>query len=178
MAGKIIEGGSTISSQFIRNNLWLNESRTLTKKILEFLYAIRLNHLYTKDEILEKYLNQVSYGYLNYGLSSASHYFFTKDPENLTKAEQIALLVIPKDAHKFDPYKNPKAFRSRFEKVVAYLQKSNVISTSESRDILAESLNFNYDHDNKLPYVADFLQYGYEKWRLADSRKLIVNSRN
>jgi len=168
-AGKVIEWGSTISSQFIRNNLWLNENRSLGRKILEFIYALRLNHIYSKDEILEKYINQVYYGYLNYGLSSASQYYFSKTPENLTKAEQITLLVIPKDARKFDPYKNPKSFRTRFENIVGYLKSNNILSEKEAKDILNENLTLNYEHDNKLPYVADFIQYGYEKWKLPNN---------
>ncbi len=165
-AGRVIEWGSTISSQFIRNNLWLNESRSLGRKMLEFIYALRLNHLYSKDEILEKYIGQVYYWYLNYGLASASRYYFSKTPENLTKAEQITLLAIPKDARKFDPYKNPKSFRTRFENIVAYLKLNNILTEKEVKDILNENLTLNYEHDNKLPYIADFMQYGYEKWRL------------
>ncbi|MDD2486753.1 MAG: transglycosylase domain-containing protein [Candidatus Gracilibacteria bacterium] len=157
-AGKIVEGGSTISSQYIRNNLWLNDSRGVVKKSMEFLYAIRLNEIYTKDEILEKYANQIYFGYLNYGLKSASIYFFGKDPENLTKAEQIALLVIPKNIQKYDPYKNISNFSKRFKLLTGYLEKNNIITSKEKISIESEKLAFSTQHRNKLPYFIDFLR--------------------
>lgn len=90
---------------------------------MEFLSAIRLNHLYSKDQILTEYINRVDYGYLNYGLKSAAEYYFGRSPKDLTKAEQIALLILPKDARKYDPYNKPKSFHERFETVVSILVK-------------------------------------------------------
>lgn len=60
---------------------------------------------------------------MNYGLKSAAKYYFRKSPENLTEAEQIALLILPKDSKKYDPYKKPKNFRTRFEIVTEILTK-------------------------------------------------------
>lgn len=157
-SGKIVEWGSTISSQFIRNNLWLNDDRWIFKKALEFVYAIRLNSLFSKDEILEKYVNQIYFWYMNYGLKSASIYFFWKDPSNLTKAEQIALLVIPKNIKKYDPYINKANFSKRFKLIADYLEKNRIISTNEKKSIENEKLFFTQDHSNKLPYFADFLR--------------------
>ncbi|MDD2516270.1 MAG: transglycosylase domain-containing protein [Candidatus Gracilibacteria bacterium] len=155
---KIVEGGSTISSQFIRNNFWLNEKRSFGKKILEFVYAMRLNGKYSKNEILTKYLNSIYYGYLNYGLKSASIYYFAKNPQSLTKAEQIALMILPKNPEAYNPYKNKKAFQERFTKITNYLEQSKIISNEEKELILKEKLVFNNEHKNKLPYVADFIE--------------------
>ena len=165
-AGKIIEGGSTLSSGLIRNTFWLNEKRNLAKKLEEFILAIRLNHLLTKQEILTEYVNRVSFGYLNYGLASASRYYFAKDPQNLTKAEQIALLAIPKDPKKYNPYTEPKAFRERFTHIIDTLQKNSILTPTEAKNILEETIDFNYAHGDTLPYVADFIEHGYEKWHL------------
>ncbi len=156
-AWKIIEWGSTISSQFIRNNLWLNEKRSFWKKALEFIYAIRLNWKYSKKEILEKYVNQIYFWYLNYWLKSASYYFFAKEPQNLTKAEQIALLIIPKNIKKYDPYLNFWNFENRFNLILDALEKNWIIKQEEKYLIKNEKLFFNEDHKNKLPYIIDFL---------------------
>ena len=64
----------------------------------------------SKEAILTGYINRIGFGYLNYGLRSASLYYFAKEPKSLTQAEQIALLVIPKNPNIYDPYKHPKAF--------------------------------------------------------------------
>lgn len=174
-AGKVIEWGSTLSSGLIRNTLWLNEKRTLSKKLLEFVYAVRLNHLYTKEEILTSYIDRVYYGYLNYGLTSASRYYFAKEPKNLTKAEQIALLILPKDPKKYNPYKESRAFKERFSLVIKTLKKEHILSDTEAENIQSEELQFNYEHDDVLPYVTDFMERSYNKWRLKTFREKCWN---
>ncbi|MDD5376744.1 MAG: transglycosylase domain-containing protein [Candidatus Gracilibacteria bacterium] len=156
-AGKVVEGGSTLSSGLIRNTFWIGEDRTIGKKILEFLYAIRLNRLYPKDRILTEYIDRVGFGYLNQGLGSAAKYYFGREPKNLTKAEQIALLILPKDSRRYDPYKKPQTFRSRFEFIVDVLEKKQIITADEQKNILLENLAWNMEHGNSLPYVSDFL---------------------
>lgn len=157
-AGRIVEGGSTLSSGLIRNAFWITEERTLGKKILEFLYAMRLNHLLIKEQILTEYINRVHFGHMNYGLGSAAWYYFDREPMHLTKAEQLALLILPKDPTKYDPYKKPKNFHTRFEEVVRTLKTNQNITESEETELLREELHWNTHHQNPLPYVADFLQ--------------------
>ncbi len=95
-----IEWASTISTQVIRNNYWLNEKRTYFKKIEEFYLALVLNKKYNKNKILELYLNNIYYWNLNYWIESASIYYFWKKLNNLTKAEQLSLLILPKKSFK------------------------------------------------------------------------------
>lgn len=156
-AGKVIEWGSTISAQLVRNILGISESRSFGRKLLEFMYAVRINHLLTKNQILTEYLNRVGFGYMNYGLKSASIYYFDKEPKNLTRAEQIALLSLPKDPRKYDPYKQPRQFRARFELLTKTLVATNILSNDESEAIRNEQFAWNRDHSNPLPYVSDFL---------------------
>lgn len=130
---------------------------------MEFMYAVRLNHLYSKDGILTEYINRVDFGYLNYGLKSAAKYYFDREPKDLTKAEQIALLILPKDSKQYDPYRKPKSFRSRFEKVVDILAQQHILNPEERNDVLNENLNWNTRHGNPLPYVADFLRTKMEE---------------
>ena len=157
-AGHAVEGASTLSAQFIRNALWLGEDRSLSHKVLEFLYAIRLNHLFTKEQILTMYADRISFGHMNYGLKSASLYYFAKEPNNLTEAEQIALLAIPKNPASYDPYTQEKSFQKRFEMIVKTLQEGKIITELGAKNILSEEFAFNTDHRDSMPYVADFIK--------------------
>jgi len=154
-----IEWASTISTQVIRNNYWLNAKRWYFRKFAEFYMALALNKKYSKDEILEFYLNNIYYWHLNYWINSASHYYFWKHINNLTKAEQLALLIIPKNIFKYDPYNNISNFWDRFEKIAKYLEKNWLITETELNSILSEKLTFNNNHKNKLPYISDFLAH-------------------
>lgn len=160
---KIVEWASTLSAQYIRNALWINESRDLKHKILESLYAIRLNHISSKEAILTSYINRIGFWYLNYGLKSASFYYFGKEPKNLTEAEQIALLVIPKNPNTYDPYKNQENFLRRYDTILSTLESWGIISTSEAKNIKSEQLAFRSDHRSALPYVVDYIKQNNKK---------------
>jgi len=164
---KISQWASTISTQVIRNSYWLNSDRTFLKKIIEFYLAISLNLHYSKDEILENYLNNIYFWNLNYGLNSASRYYFWKELKNLTKAEQIALLIIPKNANKYSPVKNRFNFYSRFKIIVNYLENNWIINKSEKQEIENEKLNFNKENQIILPYVIDFLKSRNNLWTVS-----------
>lgn len=114
--------------------------------------------MYSKNQILTEYINRVNFGYLNYGIKSAAKYYFNQEPRNLTHAEQLALLTLPKDPKKYDPYNKPKNFQTRFEGIVNTLMKEHTITKEEEENIMRESLNWNREHENPLPYVVDFLK--------------------
>lgn len=159
---KNIQWASTISSQVIRNNYWLNEKRTFFRKFKEFYLALALNLNYSKDEILSNYLWNIYFWYLNYWIKSASNYYFWKELKNLTKAEQLALIILPKNPKKYDPYKNKYEFRTRFELIAKMLNENHIIDKKSYDSIINEKLIFNYDHRNKLPYVIDYIR-NFEK---------------
>ncbi len=89
------EGASTITQQLARN-LYLTLDKTWSRKINEALYAYRLEIFYSKDEIIEGYLNTVNYGHGMYGVEAASQYYFSKSASELTLAESAMLAGIPK----------------------------------------------------------------------------------
>ncbi len=149
---------STISSQVIRNNYWLNSKRTFFIKLKEFYLSLALNKNYSKNEILTNYLWNIYFGYLNYWIKSASNYYFWKDLQNLTKAEQIVLISLPKNPKKYDPCKNRQEFKTRFKSVTTSLFKNKIITQEEYNSIINEKLEFNENHENKLPYVVDYLK--------------------
>lgn len=157
-SGKVVEGASTITTQLIRNAFWINEKRDFRHKLLESMYAFRLEHLLTKEEIITEYINRVSFGHLNIWLGSASLYYFGKEPKNLTKAEQIALLALPKNPSGFDPYIHPSEFRERYERIIQTLQDDGILSKIDAGNILSEKLLFIENHEQKLPFVLDFFK--------------------
>ncbi len=170
-SGTIVEWASTISSQYIRNISGLNKQRTLNRKISEFIYALALNKQYDKDQILEKYLNILYFWYLNYWFESASRYYFNKSLNNLTKSEQIALITIPKNPSKYDPYKNFPLFFKRYNMLIDYYKKNWLIDDYEYTSIKNEKLIFNENHGNKMPYYIDFLKnYKNKKLNWKDNK--------
>lgn len=164
---KIIEWWSTISSQVIRNYFWLNEKRWFWKKLAEFFYAISLNQNYSKEEILEFYLNWIYFWFLNYWIENASEFYFWKELKNLTKAEQIALLVIPKNANKYNPIENPENFRERYEKILNFLNEKKIFNKEEFLLVKNEKLFFqeNPEKSSVKEYSRDFLEKQNLEWK-------------
>lgn len=102
---KIVEGASTISQQYIKN-AYLEFDQTWSRKIKEALMTLNLEVHYTKDEILEAYLNTINYGQGNYGISSAAKYYFNKKPSELSLEESLILAGIPKSPNNYNPIKS------------------------------------------------------------------------
>src|SRR5699024_3787668 len=89
------EGASTLTQQYARN-LFLSHEKTWTRKLKEAFYAIRIELFYSKNEILEGYLNTIYYGHSAYGIEAASKYYFNKAADDLTLAEAAMLAGIQK----------------------------------------------------------------------------------
>jgi penicillin-binding protein 1A len=141
----------------MRNTYRLNSRRTIRKKIAEFYLARVINKHKSKEAILTQYLNTIAFGYLNYGFESASRYFFGKPLVQLTKAELLALLVIPRNPALYDPYKQQNAFTQRYTLLLDYLLENKVIDQEEYTQIKNEKLIFTTTHENKLPYIIDLM---------------------
>ena len=122
------EGASTITQQYARN-LFLNFDKTWKRKINEALLACELEVHYTKDEILEGYLNTINYGGV-YGIEAASQYYFDKSAEYLTLSEATMLAGIPKSPNNYSPVKNYNKAKER-QKIVLKMMKNNNKITEE-----------------------------------------------
>lgn len=155
--GDTKQWASTIDNQVIRNSYWLNEKRWYKLKIKEFVLALALNKKYSKDEILEMYLNNINFWYLNYWVASASRFYYKKDINNLTKAEMLWLISIIKNPNKYSPITNLSNFNKRFKVLTEYLEKNSIISNQEKNEILEEKLFFSLWEKPILPYVVDFI---------------------
>lgn len=122
------EGASTITQQYARN-LFLNFEKTWKRKIEEALLAVELEIHYTKDEILEGYLNTINYGGV-FGIESASKYYFNKSASELTLEEATMLAGIPQSPNNYSPVKNYNLAKER-QKIVLLMMKNNNTITEE-----------------------------------------------
>jgi 1A family penicillin-binding protein len=102
-SGSLAQGGSTITQQLARNT-FLSPNRTLTRKIKETLLAVKINHYYSKDKVLELYLNQIPYGPTIYGVETASEDYFGKPVNELTLGESAVLASLPKAPSRYSPW--------------------------------------------------------------------------
>ncbi|AJQ27844.1 transglycosylase domain-containing protein [Pelosinus fermentans] len=125
----VSEGGSTITQQLAKNAL-LSQERTLKRKIQEAILALQIERQYSKNEILELYLNQIYFGQGAYGVQSASIVYFNKNVEDLTLAECAMLAGIPKSPNYYSPFNNLKAATERQATVLDQMVKYEFINSS------------------------------------------------
>ncbi|MCS7245157.1 MAG: PBP1A family penicillin-binding protein [candidate division WOR-3 bacterium] len=126
----IREGASTITQQLARN-MFLTQERTLTRKIREILLAIKLERTFSKDEILERYLNQIYMGSGLYGIENASQYYFGKSASDLNPKESAILAGIPKNPSRYSPTKNYNLALERANIVLKMLYNYKVITKTD-----------------------------------------------
>jgi len=155
-----ISGGSTITQQLVKNAL-LTPEKTLTRKAKEIVLAIRVEIQFTKDEILEMYLNEVPYGGTAYGIQEASRLYFDKDVNKLTLGEAALLVGLPKSPTKFSPFgTNPDLTKSRQIDVLHLMRINGYISEEQEEKALNENIHFAANEiDIKAPH---FVMYTKE----------------
>lgn len=140
-SGEIKQGASTISQQYIKN-LYLTFDKTWKRKIEEALLTIELEVHYTKDEILEGYLNTIDFGSGCYGIKCASSYYFNKDAKDLTIEEATLLVGIPRNPTYYNPITNFENSKKRQKEVLYSMYNNNLISYDEIDKIYNTELNF------------------------------------
>lgn len=140
-SGKIKQGASTISQQYVKN-LYLTFDKTWKRKIKEAFLTIELETHYSKEEILEGYLNTINFGAGCYGINNASNYYFNKEPKDLTIEEATLLVGIPKSPTYFNPITNYDNSKSRQYDVIYSMYKNNYINKNDIDKIYNKELNF------------------------------------
>jgi len=116
-AGHVVQGGSTITQQLVRN-LYISKERTFKRKIKEACLAIRLSRARSKDWILSQYMNQVYYGNHAYGIEAAAQTYFSRHAKTLTLAQSALLAGLPQAPSIYDPLHRPGAARARRDEVL------------------------------------------------------------
>lgn len=137
--GQEVQGGSTITQQLAKN-AFLTQERTLSRKVKEAFLARQLENKYTKDEILNMYLNQIYFGEGAYGVESASLKYFGKHVQDISLAEAAALAAIPKSPNYYDPMENPKANKERRDIVLDQMVKYGHITQADAQKAKAEDV--------------------------------------
>ncbi|XER05007.1 Biosynthetic peptidoglycan transglycosylase [Sporomusa rhizae] len=131
--GSFAEGGSTISQQLIKN-LFLSQERTLGRKAEEFILAIDIEMNYSKEEILEMYLNTIYFGSGAYGIGEASNIYFGKPPFHLNLAECAMLAGLPNAPSLTSPYVSFEAAKQRQAVVLAAMTRNGYIGPAQAQD--------------------------------------------
>jgi len=133
------EGASTISQQYAKN-LFLNFDKTWERKLNEMWITIQLESHYSKDEILEGYLNTINYGHGMYGIENASKFYFDKSAKDLTLAESAMLTGIPKSPSYYSPFVNLELAKKRQVNILYMMYKNEYISEEEYQTACKEEL--------------------------------------
>lgn len=161
-----IQGGSTITQQFVKNSI-LSPEKTLTRKIKELILAVEIELKFSKEEILQMYLNEIPYGSNAYGIEAAAETFFGKKAKDLTLAESAILVSLPKAPTYYSPYGNHfKELKKRQEWVLDRMYEEKMISKEERDKAKKEKLNF-VEHKEHIiaphfvMYVKDYLAEKY-----------------
>ena len=166
------QGASTITMQVVRN-VYLSSEKTFTRKIYEILLTFKLEHLLTKDQILEIYMNQIYLGNRAYGFAAASEAYFGKPLKSVSVAEAAMLAGLPKAPSAYNPISNPKRARSRQLYIIERMEENGFITAEQATDSKKEELKIRTGPDSTrihAEYVAEmarqliFTQYGNEAY--------------
>ncbi|MBU4422601.1 MAG: penicillin-binding protein 1A [Gammaproteobacteria bacterium] len=166
------QGASTITMQVARN-VYLSSEKTFTRKIYEILLTFKLEHLLTKDQILEIYMNQIYLGNRAYGFAAASEAYFGKPLKSVSIAEAAMLAGLPKAPSAYNPISNPKRARSRQLYIIERMEENGFITAEEAAAAKKEEIKIRSGQDNTrvhAEYVAEmvrqliFNQYGNEAY--------------
>ena len=151
-------GASTITQQLVKNIL-LNNDQTITRKVKELILSIRIENEYSKEFILELYLNEIYFGRRSYGVASAANNYFNKSIFDLDIHEFAYLAALPKGPNNYDPKKNYKKAFDRRNYVLYQMFLNNFIDKekyeiySKKKIILSDRNNIKYNFDYKSDYI-------------------------
>lgn len=160
--GGVVSGASTITMQLARNLFLGPDSRyavNMDRKMLEAGLAQELTSLFSKDELLEMYLNLLNYGHLAYGPEAASQVYFAKPAAELTLAEATLLAGIPQQPANLDPLRNFDAARARQRIVLDLMVRHGKLTQAQADAVYAEPISLNPDPDRRVVAAPHFVQY-------------------
>ncbi len=179
--GSLSQGGSTITQQFVRNAI-LTREKKWTRKIKEAVLSIEIGQKFTKDEILQMYLNEIPYGQNAYGIEAASQTYFGKSAKNLSLAESAYLAALPQAPTFYNPNgPNRKALDARHERVLDEMHEQGYISKEERDTAKAEVVVFSKKRTAMLAehfvlYVVDELAKTYGEKTLQEGGLKVVTT--
>src|SRR5690625_1375701 len=150
------EGASTITQQ-VAKNLFLTNEKTWMRKTKEVMAAIYLEQQYSKDHILELYLNEIYFGNGLYGLEAASHYFFSKSARDLTVAEGAMLAGLAKAPNGYSPIEYPEKALERRNVVLQSMENTSVLSMEKKLQEQNKPLGLNVQNKEEMPWLHSYI---------------------
>lgn len=138
-AGKVVQGGSTLTQQLVKN-IFLSPEQTFGRKAEELFFSLVLEHQYSKDEILELYLNTTYFGAGSNGISQACQKYFGKAPAKVNLAEAAVIAALPYAPSLLNPLENPGECKKRQTLVLKKMQSTGFISEAQYKEALAQRI--------------------------------------
>ena len=156
-----LQGGSTLTQQLVKNTL-LTSERTLFRKVREFILAIQIERKYTKDEILQMYLNEAPYGGTAWGVEAASELYFGKSVKDLNLVESAILAGLPQRPSVYSPYSStPKAYVDRTKSVLRRMREDGYITKEQEDEAVKQLENVQFKPKEtgfKAPHFVQYVQ--------------------
>lgn len=166
----ITMGASTITQQYVKN-VYLNSDRTIERKLNEVALAIQLEKKYTKDQILEAYLNSILFGGNIYGIKMAANYYFNKSPKDVSISEAAYLAGMIQAPNYYNAYKNPIEANKRKNTVLKCMYEEeyiDIIKYNNELKIDISTLLANKHTSNNNHYLSSYLDYIYDSLELSN----------
>src|SRR4051812_12338405 len=163
------QGGSTITQQLARN-LYPQEigrAPSLTRKAKEAITALKIESVYTKQEILETYLNTVPFLYNAFGIEMAARTYFDKSADKLDVLEAATLIGMLKGTAYYNPVLNPERARDRRNTVLAQMVKYGKLDPKRAQMLAARPLRLDFERQNEPPGIAPHVAQQVKKWLIA-----------
>ncbi|MBS2968267.1 PBP1A family penicillin-binding protein [Metabacillus sp. KIGAM252] len=155
-AGSKVEGGSTITQQLAKNS-FLSSEKSWLRKTKEAMIAINLENKYSKEKLLEMYLNQLYFGHGAYGVEAASQYFFQKNVSELTVAEGAMLASLPKAPSSYSPILHPVKSKERRDTVLSLMQEQGYLSAEDTVRLQGKTLALNLSKKMDHPWLYSYV---------------------
>ncbi|OJI08653.1 MAG: hypothetical protein COV08_03720 [Candidatus Vogelbacteria bacterium CG10_big_fil_rev_8_21_14_0_10_49_38] len=182
LAGEVVQGGSTITQQVVKNSL-LTRDRTLTRKVKELILSIKLEKSMTKDDIFNVYLNQSPYGGNLYGIKEAVKAYFHKDLNQITLAEAAYLAALPQRPNYYSPYGNNKDKLEKRKNLVldrmldvGYITKEEWAGAKKEEVVFYEKINQGIKAPHFVFWLLDQLNKKYGKENLETNNYKIIST--
>ncbi|MCD8175213.1 MAG: transglycosylase domain-containing protein [Phascolarctobacterium sp.] len=137
--GNVVQGGSTITQQLVKN-IFLSNEQSLGRKLEEACFSLIIEHYYSKDDILELYLNTTYFGAGAKGITQAAEIYFDKTPQTLTLPEAAVLAAMPYAPSALNPFENPGGCKKRQILVLSAMQKYGFLSQKQAEEAKVENV--------------------------------------
>jgi penicillin-binding protein 2A len=157
--GEVVQGGSTITQQLVKNT-FLTSEKALSRKVKEAVISFTLERKYTKQEILQMYLNRIYFGHGAYGVQAASELYFNKDVADLSLGEMAILAGLPKAPNHYSPFVSKEKSLERRNIVLKLMMEQGYINPSEYKEAKDETIVLNegnFNKDKEFITYADFV---------------------